>query len=678
MKKLIITLSILVMLGVIYPSLPTSAQPVRVPHENPDTATGLLDKAGLLLSYGQIINLATDRQYQNAQDLLNELEHADIPDEIQYIINRYSNLLQRLFTTLDNLEALLDEASDLLARNQIGEVKHLLDLARADIRDAYTLPEDIEVATNSLSDKLGVFAISAASQLTQSHTRLEEGLERLSNLVSKLNSLNQSLSERYVQKTRLSPTELSLSINPASAYVGDIVTVSGKLGSDGQPLTRRRIILALEYKTMANTNNNVMVAATTNTTTTTRFDGSYVTSITLPYQYIENMTVTAVYSPVGNDVDSYLACESPPVLIKTMFYQTMLEASVPLKIYVGLPFTLSGEVTSDNDNNTRSVKVLLDKTLLATDTVSGRFSFEIMPPDEILPGSGNLTIDISPQGRYAGASLQRGVTVSLLPIYVDTRMPSVVLSPGDIEISGGVYSELGPVNDARINLNLDDASVTTASRADGSFQGTIKSCLLPEDAPPTTNPFYVATSAADSTFDFSPLGIREINITADTPQSPGFILEVKRQVITINPVSICLILAAFAASWLFVRRRSRTLTRTEAEMTPAERAVLPAGTPQPVKLPKLTGIKGQVISTYRSVLAIVERFSGVIMSPDITLREFLNTASLPSPTATDHFAELTDITESTLYSARSPQKDTAARAKELALNIKEELGYGTP
>lgn len=664
MKKLIITLSIIAMLGVIYPGLPISAQPVRVPHENPENATGLPDKVGLLLSYIRVINLAGNSRQQDARDLLNELKHADVPDDVQLIINQYNEVWQSLFSTLGNLEALLDEASGLLANNQIYELRQKFNSADNDIKKVYTLLNSIDTATNSLCNKLGVFSASATSQLNQAHKSLEESQVRLDDLVNMLEGLHQKLSEQYIQKEQLISTEVSLSIDPESAYVGDIVTASGKLIGDGSSLIGKTVSLTADNYTLA--------------TAITKLNGLYTAAIELPYKYDENMTVNAVYSPASNDVDSYLACISPPVAVTTEYYQTVLEASVPLKIYRGLPFTVSGEVTSDNDNIPRSAKVLLDNTLLTTETISGRFSFEIMPPDEFLPGQGKLAIDVSPQGRYAGASAHSSISVSLLPINIDTRIPSVILTPGDIEISGIIYSELGPVMDAEVNLKLDDASVAATSRSDGGFQGTIKSCVLPDDAPPTTNPFYVSSTPTDSTYDFSPIGIREITITADTPQSPGFILEVKRQIITINPLSLGLILAILAALWLFVRRRSRTLTHAEAAMTPVENAVLPKDIPMPVKIPGLTGIGGQVLSTYRSVLAVVEKFSGVIMSPDTTLREFLTTASLPSPIAAAHFAELTDITENALYSARSPKKDTAARAEKLAFNINEELGYGTP
>jgi hypothetical protein len=361
-----------------------------------------------------------------------------------------------------------------------------------------------------------------------------------------------------------------------------------------------------------------------------------------------------------------------------MFYQTMLEVSTPQRVYHGLPFTISGEVTANNDNVLRNIQVFLDDTKIAEEIILNSFSFEITPPEKATTDTLNLTVAVSPQGRYSGASESRRINISILPIYIDTKAPSIVILPGSIQVSGMVYSELGPLADATIRLNLNDASVTTRTSADGSFNGAIQLHILPAAAPLAANPFYVSASSAKSFFDLSPLGIQKISIDVEPIKSQATATSVKRQFFTTNPLSIALILAVLAASWLVIRRRSQVRTYTEKEIPTAQVKEVPAAAPLPAPKPKLTGIKGQVLSAYRSVLAAVENITGVIMSPDITLREFLKIVRLPSPAANERFTELTAITESTLYSAYSPRKDTAARAEELAANIEEELHSGTP
>jgi len=641
MKRLIIALSIIAMLGVIFPGLPTLAQPIRTPHENPDTATGLLDEAGLLLSYSQIINLAIESQYRSAQDILDELERVDIPEEIQYIIDQYTSLFQRLFTTLDNLEALLDEASDLLVHNQIAGVEDILERAHVDIEDAYILLGDTETATSIMSDKLGVFAASATSQLTQAYTRLEKSMEKLTYLIDKLNILKQSLTEQYEQKTGLMPVELSLSINPTSAYVGDVITASGNLSCDANPLPGRKVSFNLDYRPVA--------------TAVIRSDGSYITSIMLPYKYTGDMVLTAAYEPEGNDIDICLACESPPVIIDPMFYQTTLEVSTSKRVYRGLPFIVSGKVNSNNDNIDRNINVLLDGTSLTEEVASGQFSFEILATEKVLPGTAKLTVAVSPQGRYSGASRQQSVVVSVLPIYSDIQIPPIILPPRDIRVGGTAYNAIGPIADAKISLNFNDTLVTTRTDHEGNFAASLEVPL-----------------------DLFLMGPQEILIKIEPVEPWSTKTSVKKQVPTVNLLSTILILGVLIALWVVIRRRVRVRAHIEDEMPPEDIVEVTAPTPLSVPEPRLTGIKGQVLSTYRSVITVIEKISGVIMSPDITLREFLKIASLPSPTATNRFAELTAIAESALYSAYRPRKDTAARAEELAANIKEELHSGTP
>lgn len=640
MKRLIIALSIIAILGVIFPGLPILAQPNLIPHENPDTAISLLDGAGLLLSYNQIINIATKSQYQSAQDILNELDIVNIPDEIRYIINQYNNLYRQLLTTLDELESLLDEASELLASNRISGVEKILDLAHADTQDAQIIIEEIKLDTGVISDKLGISPISDTARFTQVHTRLEESIERLNNLISELNASRHNLSERYTEKTRLIPTEISLYVEPASAYVGDTVTASGRLSSEGNHLTDKKLSISL--------NNNEVATAVTGC------DGRYVTPITLPYQYIEDMTLTAVYKPAGDDTNIYLASESPKVTIETMFYRTTLEVAMPKRVYLGMPFSVKGKVTDNHDNIERNIKVLLNDASLAEDTVSGYFNLEVTPPEKTPLGTGKLTVAISPQGRYSGASEVRNVTVSVVTVYVDTRIPAVTLLPRDIQISGMVYSGLGPLGDTLVSLQLDKSSTTVRTSDSGRF-----------------------TASLETRLGLSLIGSQEILINVAPPGPRATTTNLKKQIFIINPLTISLILTILVGLWLVIRRRIRTRTYTEKETTPAEVVAVPTIARSPAPIPKLTGIKGQVLSAYRGVLAALERINGVMMSPEVTLREFLKIARLPSSTTATLFAELTTIAESALYSAYTPRRATVARAEELAASIKEELGSGT-
>jgi len=227
------------------PGFSILAHPSYTPHENPVTAKSSLDKAALLLSYGSVFNLATIRQYQDAQSLLKEQELTNIPDELRHITDHYNRLSSRLLTTLNNIESLLDEASTLFSENQLSEGKEKLDSAEIAIHDAKLLLGDIETATITLSEDLGILVASAGSRIKQVYERLEQNLQRLGQLTNELNQLREGLelNPQMIIKTRFYyPTSLKFSA-PEVAHPGLPITVSGQVSSTGSDVSRTIKIL---------------------------------------------------------------------------------------------------------------------------------------------------------------------------------------------------------------------------------------------------------------------------------------------------------------------------------------------------------------------------------------------------------------------------------------------------
>lgn len=641
MKRLIITLFIIILLAASYP-FSILAQPSHTPHENPIVATASLDAMALLLSYGNIFNLAAISQYQNAQSILKELEHANIPDELQYLIDRYNNLSQQLLALLDNLESLLDEASTLLSRNQISDARQKLDAAALIIRDTRPLLENIVVATNALGNNLGVFVDISPNELQQAYARLEESQRRLQELINKLNQLYETLTERFgTQAVKLIPTELSLSITPTTVFVGDGITAWGRLSDGNSPLSKRKITLFLANKPLD---------------ITTDFDGSYAAKITIPYEYVPTMTLYAAYIPSGNDADTYLASKSPPVVANILFYHTLLELSAPKTAYPELSITLGGQISSTDGIVDRKIRVFLDNTQLVEQTARSQFHLELTPP-QIPTGEHSLTVTVDSQWRYAGASRRLPLIISRLPIEADIEMPHLVIIPKPIQISGKVYHKDSPVPDAKVSLNFKNSSSTARTSTNGSFSTSLAAPL-----------------------DLSLVGFQEIRIIIEPVQPWHTPLQVNRPILTISPANTGLMLVVLISLGLLAYKRGRTSPiRPQEEIIPAQVSEPPAITPTPLtpKLkPKPTGIKGQILSAYTSGLEAVEKHT-ISMAPHITLREFLKMVTPLLPTASTPFAELTTIAEVALYSVRKLDESIAARAEQLAATIKEELHRGT-
>jgi len=475
--------------------------------------------------------------------MLDELEYANIPDELRYIVDRSNSLSSQLLTTMNNVESLLNEASTLFSGNQVSEAKQKLDDTEATIYSAQLLLEDIEAATSTLGDSLGVLAAPAGSQIRLAYERQQENLSRLRELINELNRLRESL------------------------------------GLD--PLM---------------------------------------------------------------------------VITTSFYYPTLLQVSAPETACPGLPITVSGQVSSTGGAVDRTIKVLLDDTRLALETIQGQFSLQVTLPQQISTGIHSLTVVATPQGHYSGASKSLSINISTLPIQTDIQAPLLIVIPKSIQISGKVYYGLTPIQDARVSLKFRHSSTTVKTSTDGNFTTTIEAPL-----------------------DLSLAGPQELAITIE-PVEPWYAsLQIKRGILTINPANIGLMLALFISLGLVVFSRVRA-----RPVRPREEMVIPEVKPRepptiaPPPRPKyeFTGIKGRILSAYLDGLEAVERVTSIPMAPHTTLREFLNAVTPRLLTAIKPFTELTTIAENALYSAHKLDPNTAARAEQLAANIKQELHSG--
>ena len=563
MKRLAFVLAIIILLAMFFPGFSILAYPTHTPHENPATAKGSLDQAALLLSYGSVFNLAAVRQYQDAQVMLNELEHSSIPDELRYLTDRYSLLSSQLLTDLNNIESLLDEASTLFSNDQLNDAKEKLDSAEATIHDAQFLLEDIKAATNVLSETLGVFATSATSQIKQAYERLEQNLQRLRQLTNELNQLRESL-------------ELN-----------------------------------------------------------------------------------------------------PQMIIKTRFhYPTFLEVSAPQIAHPGLPITISGQVSSTGSDVSRTIKILLDNTQLAEETIRDKFNLEITPPEQTTTGKHSLTVVATPQGHYSGTSRRLSIDISRIPVQADIQVPKLVIIPKSIQVSGKVFHNLSPVADTEVNLAFRQSSITTKTANDGSFTVVVKPPRLSMLTTLSSNFFYVTTTTVELPFDLSLAGPQKLTMTIQPIERWYAPLRIETWIFVINPANMGLMLVTFLSLGLLVYNRTKNRVprpRKEEFIPQPPTQELPPITPTPRPQYEFSGIKGRILAAYLSGVEALERRTSIPKTAHTTLREFLKMATHRLPSVINSFTELTTITEIALYSAHRLGKNIATRAEKLAATIKKEL-----
>jgi hypothetical protein len=651
MKKLAIILIFVICAATLLPDISVMAQPAYTPCENPATATSTLDAYSFLTNYADILSLISAADYKNATMLLDRLKYVSIPADLQYITDRYSNLTQQLINVLNNLENQLDEASALLNQYRLNEASQILRSAGILVAQAEILMSNLQDATVALSQSLGVFAVPAQSRVTEAYNQLQSMIQRLNELISRYKALLSSINDnaQVIKGERLKPTELSLNLNAAVVFVGGYVSASGILTSNGQALSGRPIALLLEGKQVA--------AATTGS------DGSYSAIVSIPYEYVDNMIVEALYTPAGNDVGVYLASVSPVLTVDVTFYETKLETTVPDQAYPGLSITVNGNVTSEDGLplSQRTVILLFDGGLLAeAETGSdGLFGIQATLSSQTQTGAHSLNVTVEPLGTYAGTSHESTLNIVKMASKIDVKVPSLVVLPAGIYVEGNASSASGAVGQAAVTIEIASTAVDAKTAANGEFNATLKMPL---------NLVFV--------------GFQELDVKIEPAEPWQASSQTQVSVFIVNPVNLGLASSVFIVVGAVLSTRwGKSKPKREEKSSET-----PAFVPQPENVAKAAvlaksefmfeGVKGKVLEAYVKAMRAVESVNEISLKPHMTLREFLYDAQPKIGDAVNPFANLTVLAERALYSPHQPRIEEVAKAEDLATKVETVLKHG--
>jgi hypothetical protein len=697
-KRAFLVISLLILLGNIFPGYGVLAGEETTPHEDPALAREEAISLPMVLHYGNAYELADLKKYLEAGFQIGEMDFAAAPSDLTDVIERFNMLSSDIFIGMDSADKLVQKSASLLERGELNQARQAVSeavqsndetqklieevLATADIvgggidvfaaaaspalRQAYQglLGGDVNLARQLLretglsdaeteqllskvstepglvGDKIGAFSQGSSPELRQAYEGLLESILKLKGF-----NIAPLLEEIAVKEQTIIATEVTLEVTPLSVFVGDIVTASGRLAAQGVPLGGRAITVTLEG---------------TPSVIQTEADGAYLLSITVPYNYFPSMTLQVTYSPEGADKDAYQGCQSEPVNIKTLFYETGLDINTPVRGSPDLPLILSGRVSSTGPVIDRSIAIAIDGIQWAQGTGAGVFKIENTLPAALALGAHGLTASVAPHKRYAGTSQELSLDVVLLPVEVDLDVPSWTWAPHRVTLKGYVHSGATDVNGASVALLFRGETVSAVTGPDGQFAVDLDMPLGASLAGPQ---------------DFS----LDIN-----PQQPYYeSLSKTERIFTLNLIGLGLIVAAFIALAFFWRRLHRYLARGQKARSPdgtvpeailAPDTVLKRDLPLPLTVAvREPGPQGRIVAAYLDALKVVERAVSISMTHHMTLREFFNLARTGlSDTTVSSFMRLTSVTELALYSDYSLGDDLVQEAQRLAADIQGE------
>jgi hypothetical protein len=634
-----------------------------VPHEDPSIAEGYFNISIPLLHYGDIFEMLAEKNYSRARELIKELDldSVNLPVELCFIMSRYSDLGTELTDALDELEATLGRCEELLSQNMLEETVLEIENAKKLVSMVRALINDIDIATEELFSALVPFVSAGDLQaVNTAKERLQRALDRLAILEALYLERLQTIEiEAEGEPARaLIATELTMEISPTRVWVGEQVTVSGVLRSTDGPVGMKELSIYLEGVSFSSI--------------PTTSSGSYSISFALPYWYIPEIKVQAFYIPIGSDLEKYAASSSRAEEIITLYNSTEPKIEVPDKAYPGLPVEMAGSLKSEGNIAGRIINTLLDGEHLFTAVTddNGNFKHHGILDRKIQTGEHKLGFFISAdnKSRTAGTSFYRTLPVIKISPEMDIRIPRFVFLPQHIEVTGQsfppvfIHGEIAVAGELYSTLALREAELTM------EMAGFATKNIINEG---------IFQVYMELPFSFNIVGYQQVKAKLLPSDSWHFPITKTARIFVINVVYLAIILLTLILAIVFLFLRLPVVFRNPRRRAHGILYISPL--PDDQKRPRISLFrpqaadnKGIIIYAYYLAVAAVQKLSGIIFQPQMTVREFSNHAKSTLGRMARLFTNLTSLAERALYSHHMLDKEEASSAKEAA----EELGRG--
>ncbi|MFP4641262.1 MAG: DUF4129 domain-containing protein [Dehalococcoidia bacterium] len=625
---------------------PVLAQEPPVKHENPDTAESTQDPISISQYYSEALDYLRSGDPKAASKILDKISFANVPEGLKHTMNELKPQTMELVNSSVGINERLNKISEFMEEFQLGEAQEMANMTAEQIDRRKEAIDKIYELVQTIGEQTGAAPASPGSQLRKAYdelmSKVENERERSRSDKSRLDDI--LLGERALEKVR--PTKISFGVDPATAFVGEEVGFLGKLTSKGKPLAGRKIVLLLD--------------GTEYDSAVTGDDGWYEGTFDVPYNYVSEISLEALYRPHNEDTGTYLASKSPPVKLDVMFYKGSLLLELDNKAHPGLETIVRGKFDYEEAPGlqTREIEIYFDDQLIERESVSQEFSVPVKIDPDTHPGRHIVTVSAAGSGRHAPIVSSEYLEVARIKTMVDLSLPIMAFVPGNMELTGKAYSEAGPVKNGDIQLKLGTAETTCQTSEDGTFSATLSKGA-----------------------GLELIGSQSINVKVIPDDAWHAQVSSRHSVFVVNWVNSSGIVIILVVLVFVVRRRLSGFAlprhrKSKESLTPVP---FPA-TPGPSgamytsdeEMPR--GDPGKrILSWYQRVVRMLVTALGLGIGSSQTLREFLQEVTPRLGPMAGFFEELTHFVERILYSGNQPTDEEARRAEEISREVEEKV-----
>jgi len=461
----------------------------------------------------------------------------------------------------------------------------------------------------------GLLGHSAGLLLAAQYMTTALGNSTLSQLISKLASSSSAMN-----------TTLTINLTSGSATVGSTIMAYGRLTlPNGTGLGGQLILVTV--------NGRVIASAVTNST------GFYTVNITLPYIYVNETSVKALFIPVNKG----LAGSTAEATVRLLFNETRLVIHVNGTVVKWGDYLLIwGNVTGGD----RAITVRVGGLSLNATSINGCFNLTI-PTSVLRPSNITLLIYVKPNLTYSPA--ERTLNITVVGVRPSIRLSGTVLLAG---LTGAIRISIEPSVKGNLTLlvNLGPLDRTVVA-----------------NSPTVTIPIRLPLTLG--------MGFTTLNVTI-TPNPPIEGVAATVRVLVVNLAQLAILAALAPAALVAVRLTRGVRHRAPVTQTPVAVTVetVVKSLRQPIPSARLSDprVKAILDSLTKAIMA-VGAATGIAFGGGLTLREYLALVSgrLTDGEVVKGLNGLITLAEEALYSPRLPtDSDVEAASSYLAMVIR--------
>lgn len=371
-------------------------------HQNPMAVSEEAPGVGGLTALFNLYSTALrDLNIENASGVLEEIDSIYIPEDLRFIVERFSELSREFISKINQAEANIEQAETSLRENRVSIAQSYLNQARGNLTEAKY------IYTNYISDALS--RLREIGLPPAGIRDLDAGyIDALRILEERISSIAKAISD-LIDK----PLETFLEINasPKEVEAGSYIYVWGYLKDEnGDPLDGRVVAIYVGSRSY---------------TASTDIVGFYAARVAVE-EYRSRIPIYSEYVPVGEDRGLYSYSRSETIYIDVLYITPNISISLDKETY------LPGDtmyISIFSDSNLRADLDLGFATIENIEVEAGKTStVEARIPVSVPEGTYTARLDTKPRGIIAPATVEARFAVTRIEPEVFLDAPPIIVA----------------------------------------------------------------------------------------------------------------------------------------------------------------------------------------------------------------------------------------------------------